>query len=245
MKRGMGHDPLWWAKSYPYQIPTRSYVLVDGGYEELPDGGPLPDLSGRQPVLACGSNQSPEVLARKLAGVIDGPVPVIRAGVTGFDSVYSVHFSRNGSIPATFQQAPGATASLFVNWLTPVQRQRLHKSEAIGRNYDFGRLDGIQVRMDGGGVLTHAFAYVGRHGCLINDDAPVALAAVPTTGRRWPALTEEQVLTLARDRLAPDRPLDDFIRETISEEKTRLAHTETLKSEGRPFSYGGFTPIAV
>jgi hypothetical protein len=220
-------------------------VLVDGGYEELPEGGPLPDLSGRQPVLACGSNQSPEVLARKLAGFIDGPVPVVRAGVTGFDSVYSVHFSRNGSIPATFQPAPGATASLFVNWLTPVQQRRLHKSEAIGRNYDFGRLDGIQVRMDGGGVLTHAFAYVSRHGCLINDDAPVALAVVPATGRRWPALTEEQVLALARDRLAPDRSLDDFIREAISEETTRLARTETLKSEGCPFSYGGFTPIAV
>ena len=55
----------------------------------------------------------------------------------------------------------------------------------------------------------------------------------------------ETVLTLARDRLAPGRPLDDFIRETISEEKTRLARTATLKSEGRPFSYGGFTPIAV
>jgi hypothetical protein len=178
-----------------------------------------------------------------LAGFIDGPVPVIRAGVTGFDSVYSVHFSRNGSLPATLHQAPGATASLFVNWLTPAQQRRLHETEAVGRNYDFGRLDGIQVRMDDGGVLTHAFAYVGRHGCLISDGAPVALAAVPATGRRWPALTEEQVL--ARDRLAPDRPLDDFIRETISQEKTRLARTDTLKSDGRPFSYGGFTRIAV
>ncbi len=241
----MDRDLLGRAKSYPFRIPGCSYLLVDGGYEELPEDGPLPDLSARQPVLACGSNQSPERLARKFAGFIDGPVPVIRAGVTDFDSVYSVHFSRNGSIPATYQQAPGATASLFVNWLTPAQQQRLHETEAVGRNYDFGRLDGIQVRMDGGGVLTHAFAYVGRHGCLINDDAPVALAAVPATGRRWPALTEEQVLTLARDRLAPDRPLDDFIRETISEEKTRLARTDTLKSEGRPFSYGGFTPIAV
>jgi len=53
------------------------------------------------------------------------------------------------------------------------------------------------------------------------------------------------VLALARDRLAPGRRLDDFIRETISEEKTRLARTDTLKSEGRPFSFGGFTPIAV
>ncbi len=241
----MDHDPLRWAKSYPYQIPARSYMLVDGGYEELPEDGPLPDLSARQPVLACGSNQSPERLARKFSAIGDGPIPVIRARVTGFDAVYSAHFSTSGSIPATLRQAPGVTASLFVNWLTPVQQQRLHETEAVGRNYDFGRLDGIQVRMDGGGVLTHAFAYVSRHGCLINDDAPVALAAVPADGRRWPALTEEQVLALARDRLAPDRPLDDFIRETISEEKTRLARTDTLKSEGRPFSYGGFTPIAV
>lgn len=241
----MDHDLLWWAKSYPYRIPARSYVLADGGYEELPEGGPLPDLSGRQPVLACGSNQSPERLARKLAGFIDGQIPVIRAGVAGFDAVYSAHFSRRGPIPATLQLAPGTTVRLFVNWLTPAQQRRLHETEAVGRNYDFGRLDGIQVRMDGGGVLTHAFAYVSRHGCLISDHAPVALAAVPADGRRWPALTEEQVLVLARDRLAPDRPLDDFIRETISEEKTRLARTGTLKSQGRPFSYGGFTPIAV
>ncbi len=241
----MDRDPLRRAKSYPFRIPARSYILADGGYEELPEGGPLPDLSGRQPVLACGSNQSPERLARKFAGFGDEPIPVIRARVTGFDAVYSAHFSTSGAIPATLRQAPGATASLFVNWLTPPQQERLHETEAVGRNYDFGRLDGIEVRMDGGGVLACAFAYISRHGCLISDDAPVALAAVPATGRRWPALTEEQVLALARDRLAPGRPLDVFIHETIAEEQIRLARTDTLKSESRPFAYGAFTPIAV
>jgi len=236
-------DPLRRAKAYPYRIPARSYVLADGGCEELPEGGPLPDLSGRRPVLACGSNQSPERLARKLAGT--GPVPVIRAGVANFDSVYSAHFSRRGPIPATLQPAPGTTVHLFVNWLTPAQLRRMHTTEAVGRNYDFGRLDGIEATMEGGGVLVSAFAYVSRHGCLTRDGAPVALAAVAATGRTWSALTEEEILAVARDRLAPDRTLDDFIRQTIAEEDTRLARTKTLGRDARPFADGAFTPLAV
>ena len=193
-------------------------------------------------MLACGSNQSPQQLSIKFSGLDIGPTPVIRARLRDFDSVYSAHFSRYGSIPATLQHAPGTTVFVFVLWLTSGQREHMHKTEAVGVNYDFGRLDDIDLRMDGGGVLDHVFSYISRRGCLTWDGLPVPLSAIKAEGRRWPALTQEQVLEVARDRLEPGHSLDDFISGTITDKEIRNARTKALESGARPFEYHSVTP---
>ncbi len=240
----MHSDPLKRAKSYPYRIPGRSYVLRDGGHEELPDGAPAPDLAGRRPILACGSNQSPERLKIKFEGGGHGPMPVIRASLKDFDSVYSAHFSRYGSVPATLQHAPGTTVTLFVNWLTPAQERRMHESESIGFNYDFMRLDGIDLRLEGGLQLDRVYAYVSRRGCILHDGTPIALQAVPAEGRAWRALDQERMLEVARQRLAPQAGLDDFITQTIADEDLRRARTEALEAVAQPFAYGRAAHVA-
>ena len=107
------------AISYPYYVPARSYVIAGACHEELAICAPIPDLSGRRPVLAVGSNQSPEQLIRKFGDANLGTIPVIRATLTDFDIVYSPHVSAYGSIPTTLRHSPGTRVTLFVNWLTP------------------------------------------------------------------------------------------------------------------------------
>ena len=103
----MAFDPVRHALSYPFEIPTRSYVVDGDGYAELAESAAPPDVSGRRPVLALGSNQSPAQLIRKYEGLGLGPIPVVRARLADFDVVYSAHVARYGSIPATLRPCPG------------------------------------------------------------------------------------------------------------------------------------------
>ncbi len=239
----MDFDPLRRAKAYPYRIPRKSYLLADGGHQALPADGPLPDLSGRWPVLAVGSNQSPEQLSRKFSPMNGNAIPVIRARLFDFDTVYSAHFSNYGSVPATLQYSPGTTVTLFINWLNDQELDHMHGTEAVGFNYDFGRLEGIRLAPDHGPALDHAFAYVSRRGCLADNGEPIALAAIQAHGRRWPAFSQEQVLAYMRDRLCQGQPLNEFVGQIIADEMIRRSRVETVEADSQPFAYSEFSPF--
>jgi len=243
-----GPDAVTRALAYPYQIPKNSYVLSAHGHRHLAVGEPAPDLEGLHPVVASGSNQSPEQLARKFDdnhfGHADGaPIPVLRSRMENFDSVYSPHFSAYGSIAATLHFSSGVSSDLFTTWLTDPQLQRMHDTEALGLNYDFCRLDGIRIEIDGIGERDAVFAYIGRRGALSYDNQPVALADIAARGRTWPAMTQTQVQTMARDRLAPGLGLQEFIGENIADVDIRHQRTTCLASDAVPFSHCGFTPL--
>lgn len=182
------------ALEYPYATPERSYLYRDGTAEELPDDGP--DLDGRAPLLSYGANSAPEALARKLASLPGLVMPVVRSELEGFDVVYSAHVSPYGAVPATLQESPGTTTPLFVIYPTEEQRALLTASEP---NYDLVEVDGTA-------------AFRSRHGCLLLDGEPMALAAVRSAGRTLPALDEPAVLERVRAQLEPAIPLDEFVR---------------------------------
>lgn len=236
-------DPLARAKAYPYPLLDCSYVIHADGHHPIADDAPLPDLDGRTPVLASGSNQSPDRLGTKFIDAAEETLPVVRSRIRDFDSVYSAHFSGYGSVPSTIQHTPGTTATLFVTWLTPRQLDRMHETEALGRNYDYVRLDGVSVTYAGGGHLDHVFAYLSRRGCIVEDDQPIPLARVPAEGRRWQAMEQEEVLDAMRRRLSPETPLDTFIVQHIDDEKTRLARCDALQAETQPFAYAQVTHL--
>ncbi|HMI80186.1 MAG TPA: hypothetical protein VK480_00205, partial [Solirubrobacterales bacterium] len=163
------------ALAYPYATPERSYLFRDGRAEELPEGGP--DLAGRTPLLSYGANAAPAALARKLASLPGVEMPVLRAELEGFDVVYSAHVSPYGAVPATLYESPGTTAPVFAIHPTAEQRALLAASEP---NYELVEVDGIA-------------AYRSKHGCLVLDDSPVALAAVRSAGRTLPELDEPAI----------------------------------------------------
>jgi len=83
----MLNDPHYRACGYPYQIEARSYVIANGGHVVVDHDDHLEDLKNRRPVLAVGSNMSPQQLARKFPAPHGGTIPVTRIQLLDFDSV--------------------------------------------------------------------------------------------------------------------------------------------------------------
>lgn len=217
-------DGIAHAKSYPFPIPPHGYLFARGAWRPL--DGTRVARAGRTPVLAAGSNQSPEQLARKYKGHDDVEIAAERGVLHDFDVVYAAHISSYSSVPATFQASPGTAVTVFVLWLDDRALKRMHETEG---NYTYDSLAPIRVELEGaGGTLAAAFAYSSRVGCLDVGGACAALAAIPATGRRFAALSEEDVLALARDRLAPGMALDDFITGNLSDEPTRRRRSLAL-----------------
>ena len=244
------------AKTYPYPIPDHSYIYRDGTIERLNPGDPMPDLTNRRPVLAVGSNQSPQQLARKFPPVTKdrqskdgqsgwGEIPVIRVGLKDFDTVYSPHLTAYGSVPATLQHAPGTTVTLFVNWLTPEQEAWMHQTEVSAANYLFGQLEGVEIIPEIGEVMTSAYVYRGERGVLLKDGEPVPLAEVPAKNRQWQAMDQKQALAFVRDHTDPTETLDSYILKTVNNPQTRKQRTRNLEEISQPFSFPGFVAVPI
>lgn len=220
------------ALAYPFARPRGSFVFEGGEARPLPEdpgatagfGTLALDLAGRVPLLAYGANAAPAALARKLpAG--SGPLPVLLAELADHEVVYSAHVSPYGAIPATLHPSPGAAATVHVAYPDAEQLPPLVASEL---NYELTRLREIVCTVAAGGdrpvargglrevsgrdlILTAVDAFASRHGPLLLEGAPLALAAIPARGRTLRRLTEPEVLELVRSRLVPDLTLEQFV----------------------------------
>ena len=200
------HPKLRRALDYPYPLARWSDYLFDHGeVRELPDAY---DYSGRVPVLAVGSNRSPEQLTRKYRDTAQ--IPVTRFEMTGYDVAYCAYMTHYGSMPATLVDAPGTRVTLAITWLTRDQLARMHDTESVGPHTQFGWLrdhDGelpvvasdTLPRRAPPAVLT----YVSARGLLTHGHQRILLTDVLASGR--PAqdeqssiavLSQQQVLTM-------------------------------------------------
>ena len=239
----VSQDAFERAISYPYFIPNRSYVVSDGGHEEIDGEMSATDLAGREPVLAVGSNQSPEQLTRKFIGSDWGAIPVIRVQLCNFDIAYSPHITSYGSIPSTLQSAPGVKVNLFVTWLTPKQLERMHETEISSANYVFGRLENIELQIEFGPSLDFVYVYASRRGILCHEGSPISVSEISVTSRNWLSLTQEQVQRHTRDQLDPGKELREFICESIVKPDLRRKRTQALEKKSQPFKSLAFVPI--
>jgi hypothetical protein len=194
------------ALAYPFPRPPRS-VVIDG--DRVAELGDLdPDLvAGRTPVLAYGSNASPESLSWKFPGELDALLPLVRGTLRDFDVVYSSHIAVYGSVPATLQHSPGTTVETFVAFLTAAQ---LALVEGWEINSAYRTLE-VELELDLGDAPPVVGAFVSRHGCLTAGDAEIAVAEVPGSDRRFDAMTQPEALEHARSLAAPDLTLEEFV----------------------------------
>lgn len=207
------------AEAYPFEPPVGSYVL----------GGSLDRLETRDrvPVLAVGSNASQARLVEKL-GPATAALPVLRALIRGQVVVYSAHFARYGSVPATLAEAPGASCYAFVLWPDPEQLERLHESEALGRNYSFLRV-AVDAEVEGLGRVDGVHAYVSLAGPLRIRGVPVRCAEVPSAGCPWPALFQPALLRLLHRRLDPEASYERFLARLVDDEDYRTRASGRLR----------------
>lgn len=214
------------ALDYPYATPPESYVQV--GEQTLPLAAVDVDLSSRVPLLAYGSNASPEVLRRKLGPDTD-PVPAIRASLSDFDVVYSAHVSIYGAVPATLWHCPGAEAPVFVVHFTEAQLRTVAATEP---NYEEQRLRGVACALETGDELTDLSAYLSRHGPLLREGSPVALSEVATRGRTLASMPQEEAIESVRRRVAPELELERFVLESARDPELPGRWTVALRSDG-------------
>ncbi|RVU35072.1 hypothetical protein EOI86_19805 [Hwanghaeella grinnelliae] len=222
------------ARNYPYAFPRRNFLYRDGREEAFD-----PSLKqGRTPVLAFGSNQSPERLRQKFGDRDGHMIPVERGRLQNFDVVYSAHITSYGAVPAMLQVSEGASVELAVTWLDDRQLEIMHHSEIRAANYFFAALDDVKLRLSGEEVHTTAFAYVGTRGHLEHDEGgAIALSAVPCEGRRFLSMSTAEALEVVRRRHAADHGPDDFIHAMVANAERRTALQEILAPTAVPFGY--------
>jgi hypothetical protein len=228
------------ARGYPFEIPTQSFLFRGGG--ALPLAG-APDLRGRTPVLAIGSNQSPHQLARKFAHDPDATIPVTRAWLGDFDICYATHVTRYGAIPGNLHACAGMRVRLSITWLDVVQLRVMHATEIVGENYVFARLDGLDLETDEGKRVTSALAYVSPYGAMAADGQPLGLAAMVAERRPHPAALQPAALALLQLRCRATGALDDFILASLDDETERRRRTELLRSDAIAFAWPNWTAI--
>ena len=213
-------DPVALALGYPYVAPDFDFVLR-GRHAGAVTALSAADREGRVPILAYGSNRSPEQLARKFGAQPDVAVPVERARLAGFDVVHAAHIARFGAIAATLLESPGATVEVSINWLLPALLPTMHRSEGAGTSYDYVRLEGIALTTIGGIAHDSVMAYVSRSGAMTIDGAARALAASVAEGRSLAPLDQRGAQEAAMAKLGIVDSLKTFIRENLRDETLR------------------------
>ena len=243
----MSRDPHHRAKTYPYETPGYSYVYEDARIMPLADWpGPLDELfADRTAVLAFGSNASPDQLTRKFGEFLGAVIPVTQARLQDHDVVYSAHITSYGAIPATLAPSPGTLLKTWVTWLSPSQLDHMHRTEmgssgGAAVNYAYGRRSGIRLDLAEQGELGEAGAYLTNHGALGLTASPLALDQISAQERRFEARTKLQILESAREMLADEMALDEFIAAAVADETRRRAWTDSLRRRAHALDFPNF-----
>jgi len=183
-------DPLILrALDYPYCCPEYDFVLDNGSTRPLQDRN---SLEGRIPVLAIGSNRSPEQLLRKFGDQEFLPVTCIK--LCDYDVVYAAHLASYGSIPAVLARSSGTIVDIAITWLTKLQLKRMHETEAIGVNYDYGVANSLRINGDYDYKNQNIGCYLGRRGCLNIMGNVIALKEITATKRVFSAFSQSEIL---------------------------------------------------
>ncbi len=226
------------AVGYPYDITAHSFTFIDGAAAPFDAA----HTAGRRPVIGYGSNQSPLRLRQKY-GTEHAPIPVQRAWLDDHDVVFSAHFSSYGSLPAALRHVPGTRVAVAVNWLSDAELEVMHPTELD--SYNFARLDGLSLALEGGEIIDAAWAYLSFRGHVGDDVQPFALAEIAAEGRQLAALSQREALALMRDRIAPGEDLAAFVRAHIDDPEIRDARVRHLQSAAHPVAHGSHKVEAV
>lgn len=238
-------DPVVRATTYPYLIPESSYLFENGDWRPVAVDARM--TAAHTPVIACGSNRSPEQLARKFADFERVTIPVQRAWLEDFDVVYAAHITGYGAVAANLQHVPGTRVEVSITWLSDDLIERMHATEGLGHNYHYARLYGLALHPEGGTARTEAFAYVYDKGSLRQDETQdqtlgdhVALAEIRAENRQDHSLTQPEALALVQARVGHRGPLADFVTQMVADRDLRGRHEAVLQQDAVPFRWRQF-----
>jgi hypothetical protein len=137
-------------------------------------------LAQRIPLLASGSNAAPAQLWAKFTNQATSQIlpMTLATEVRGLAVGLSAHVSKPGYIPFTPVLLKDAIASLFILWPDNFQLSALDKTEP---NYHRVRINhnDVSVTLPSGEKLSHFYAYISRHGHIVdNSGNPILIPKV-------------------------------------------------------------------
>jgi hypothetical protein len=170
---------------YPFPTPPGDYLWRAGDVVSLDQlrASPLT----RYPVLAIGSNASPEQLCRKFKepkwheqGSRDADIPVWVVTAHDVDVVYGAHIvSTYKAIPATLMKKRGASVTARLLGLTLAQLCKMTDTEIPA----YGLVDDVATVEYAGCPVTAVRCFVLRRGVALLGGSPVGLAATEGSGQ--------------------------------------------------------------
>ena len=218
-------DPLILrALNYPYSYPAYDFVLDNGSAAPLQD---RKSLEGRIPVLAIGSNRSPEQLLRKFGDQDFLPVTCVK--LCDYDVVYAAHIASYGAIPAVLARSPGTIVDIAITWLTKLQLQRMHETEAIGINYDYGVADSLKINADYDYKNQNIGGYLGRRVCLNIMGNIIALKEITATKRVFSAFSQSEILKEIWLQEQKEIQFEAWLKSLIENKEARQSITATFE----------------
>jgi hypothetical protein len=226
------------ALAYPWERPGVSYLLQDSDVKLFRDLDPARRESiakdftqDRHPILSIGGNGAPEWLTTKFAHFPDREdrsALVLTGDLHGLDIGPAAELTALGYMPANLFASPGTAVRAALIWATAAQVTQLTWSEV---SCSLGRLDETRFVVDETDFqIEEVFAYINRFGTFCIDGAPVALAAIPATGRTANALTQEELLdVVARLVIGADARAEDLVRAIFDDmADVTVRETETV-----------------
>jgi len=227
---------------YPWDVATTPFVVRANGVT----WGEAPIEAGAVAIVASGSNASPTRLHEKLGAHLGGrAVAGVPCVVTDFTPVFSAHFTAYGAVPATLARDRGACARLICLHVPAGVLAALHRSEAVGRNYGFYRLDGAVVRSTEGDRVEAPHSYLSLHGTLQIDGAPRRLGQFAVEGSRYRTSFEPTILLELMRLLGQAGSAQGFAARLAAEAAFRAAMTDALQRRfARPLDGEGISRVA-
>lgn len=160
----------------PAERLSEPVVDIDLVEQALAAEGAAP-LAERTLVLAVGSNQTPQAIARKYrraGGTVPAATPFVRCTVHELAVGHVAHIAAPGYVPAAPYRAPGQRMELVATWFDDEQ---LAVIDATEPNYDRIRLAAAQhpLTLATGQEPTQVHVYASRWGVLARDGVPLPL----------------------------------------------------------------------
>lgn len=215
------------ALNYPYQWPADCYLFHGGRAHPVTRRDPHREQ--RVPVLAYGSNRSPEQLGRKFGDLATSDAILVeRCEVRGWDVVHSAHVTRYGAVPAALHQQDEVTIQVAITWLNREQVRTMDLSEQAGRNYGRSPIGG-SARLGDGDNCDTVQAYLTSHGPLTVSNEIVSHAAIDAHGRPRTALHNVEVLRRAHRAFGDELTFELFVIRLVEDSDYRERITDRLK----------------
>ena len=178
-------------------------------------------------LISFGSNRSPTRLAQKFPRHI--PIIGLTAQLKGFDVVRSAHFTSYGTLPATLIRSQNTSVEVSLQWLPQPQLERMHSSEAVGKNYLFSHMPAGHLLLEDGSTLS-AWTYQSIHGPLYFNGSPLAFQSISAQNRLLPECDQESCLRRVHALWNTNASFEDWILNLAQYKILREEATSRLKT---------------